>query len=254
MKLHYKKFGAGEPLLVLHGLMGMLDNWQTPAKTFAEHFEVYLIDQRNHGHSPHDPEQSYEAMMEDLLELMEDLGLPEAHLLGHSMGGKTVMKFAQNHPDMVRKLIVADIAPKAYPVHHQRILAGLRAVNLDAITRRGEADAALQQHIDEPGIRHFLMKNLYWVERGKLGWRINLDAIEANIAQMGDAVLDQMYSEEVLFIRGAKSDYILDSDWDDVQTVFPEASLETIEDAGHWVHAEQPQAFLDVAMKYLLED
>ncbi|MEM9022698.1 MAG: alpha/beta fold hydrolase, partial [Bacteroidota bacterium] len=177
MKLHHIRQGKGEPLIVLHGLMGMLDNWKTPAKRLSERYEVFLVDQRNHGRSPHSATFSYAEMAEDLYELMDDLFLSEAHILGHSMGGKVAMKFAQHHPDMVRQLVVADIAPKAYPVHHHTILEALSAVPLGEIKARSEAEAILGQYIPEPGVRQFLLKNLYWVEKGVLAWRFNLDAI-----------------------------------------------------------------------------
>lgn len=251
MKLFHKITGEGEPIIVLHGLMGMLDNWQTPAKTLSEHFQVITVDARNHGHSPHSDEFSYQVMMEDLLDLADELNLMDFHLLGHSMGGKTAMKFAQNYPEMVNKLIVADIAPKAYPVHHQQIFAALSAVDLQAISRRSEAEKVMAQYIAEPGVRQFLLKNLYWIEKGKLSWRFNLPVIRAVIADIGEAVIDRLYEAPTLFIRGAKSDYILESEWPDIQAVFPDSELVTLENAGHWVHAEQPKEFLHHVLKFL---
>lgn len=251
MKLHYKKMGSGEPLIVLHGLMGMLDNWQTPAKTFAEHFEVFLIDQRNHGHSPHSDDFSYQLMMEDLLEFVEDHDIHQAHFLGHSMGGKTVMKFAQNYPDYVDKLIVADIAPRAYEVHHQQILAGLLAVNLETTKSRKEAEQILSQYISEFGVKQFLLKNLYWKEKGKLAWRFNLETINKVIADIGEEINDAMFEGETLFIRGEISNYITDSDFDMIHTYFPSAKVTTIKNAGHWVHAEQPELFINEVIDFL---
>jgi esterase len=251
MKLNFKKFGEGKPLIVLHGLMGMLDNWKTPAKTLAEHFEVYIVDQRNHGHSPHSDEFSYQFMMEDLLEFVEDHELHHAHFLGHSMGGKTAMKFAQNYPEYIDKLIVADIAPKAYEVHHQQILEGLLAVDLNTTKSRKEAETVLSNFIQETGVRQFLLKNLYWIEKGKLAWRFNLNTINRVIGDIGEEINDSMYEGETLFIRGGKSNYIQDIDKEMINTYFPQGGIETIASAGHWLHAEQPESFLKSVLKFL---
>lgn len=251
MKLNYKQFGDGEPLVILHGLMGMLDNWQTLAKGFAEQYEVFILDARNHGHSEHTDELNYEVMMYDLLEFCHDQHLSDINLLGHSMGGKTCMKFAQNYPDFLNKLIVADIAPKQYPVHHQKILAGLSALDFDQIKSRGEADKVLQDYIPEVGVRQFLLKSAYWVEKGKLGLRFNLDAIQANIVNMGEQIADETYDGDTLFIRGNLSNYILDEDWPGIQQLFPNSRLETIQDAGHWLHAEKPEEFVSLVLNFL---
>jgi esterase len=251
MKLFYKKLGQGQPLIVMHGLMGMLDNWTTPAKVLAQHFEVYLIDQRNHGHSPHSDDFSYQDMSYDLYEFIENHQLEGAHILGHSMGGKTAMKFAQNHSDMLSKLIVADIAPRAYDVHHQQILAGLQAVDLEKIKKRSDADETLQQYIPEFGVRQFLLKNLYWPEKGQLGWRFNLQVIADTIEKIGEETTDRQYDGETLFIRGENSDYIQDSDQEMIDIYFPDSKIETITNAGHWVHAEQPEQFLTYVLNFL---
>jgi len=237
--------GSGRPLIILHGLMGMLDNWLTPAKHLAKSYEVYLVDQRNHGHSDHSDTFNYAAMAEDLYELIDDLFLTDILLLGHSMGGKTAMKFAQNYPELVSKLVVVDIAPKAYPVHHHAILAALSAVDLGAITRRSEAEKTLAEYIDEKGIRQFLLKNLYWKEKGQLAWRFNLEAIKNNIEMMGEAVYDRMYENDAYFIHGANSSYLGEEDFSSIPTTFPKAQFITIPDAGHWVHADQPKLFLE---------
>lgn len=252
MKLNYKRFGKGEPLIILHGLMGMLDNWQGPAKYYSNHFDTIIVDARNHGHSPHSQEFNYQVMMDDLAELLDDLFLDEVHILGHSMGGKIAMKFAQNYPEMLSKLIVADIAPKQYPVHHQQILEGLKALDFEKLKNRGEADKVLQDFIPEVGVRQFLMKSLYWVEKGKLGLRFNLDAIEKNIELIGEATLDAQFGGTTLFIRGANSNYVTDRDFEDIQLAFPSAKLETIEDAGHWLHAERQEEFLERTTSFLL--
>ncbi len=252
MKLNYKIFGEGTPLLIMHGLLGMLDNWQGPAKMFAEHFKVYIIDLRNHGHSPHSEQHDYDSMVEDVLELMDELSINQAHILGHSMGGKVAMKLAQHCPKRVLKLVVADIGPKFYPIHHQRILAALRAVDLEALERRTDAEDYMKPHIQEAGIRYFLMKSLYHPEKNKFAWRFNLDAIESNIEKVGEAMDTMDYEGETLFIRGGASDYILDEDWPDIKLIFPNAHLVTLDGAGHWLHAEQPDAFVKEVSEFLL--
>lgn len=252
IKLNYKSFGDGEPLVILHGLMGMLDNWQTLAKEYAKNFEVLILDARNHGHSPWEDELNYEVMMYDLLEFCHEHSLSEFHLMGHSMGGKTAMKFALNFPDFVEKLIVADIAPKAYPVHHHMILRGLSAIDFDRVKSRGEADEILAKYVPDEGVRNFLMKSMYWVEKGKLGLRFNLEAIKKNIERMGDEISDGGFDGEALFIRGNKSDYVKDSDMDNISGQFPNCMFYTIEDAGHWLHAEKPEEFVKVTRDFLL--
>lgn len=251
MKLHFKEFGEGETLIVLHGLLGMLDNWQSPANVYSKQFRTILLDARNHGHSPHSHEFDYEVMAADLLEFMDDHGIEHAHLLGHSMGGKTAMKFAQNHPERVDKLIVADIGPKPYPVHHEQILAALNEVDFSLVSRRSEIEPILERRIPDWGVRQFLLKNVYWVEKGKLGYRFNLRAIENNIEHVGDEIEDEVYHGETLFVRGSKSDYILDYDWPDVQLTFPNATLENVEGAGHWLHADKPETFNATVLNFL---
>ena len=159
MKLHYRKYGEGQPLIILHGLFGSSDNWQTLGKKFAENFEVYLVDQRNHGHSPKSNEFNYQLLSDDLYKLITDLELENITLIGHSMGGKTVMHFAQEHPLFIKKLIVVDIGPKAYPMHHDIILAGLNSLDLSAIKSRGQADKQLSKFIEDIGVKQFLLKN-----------------------------------------------------------------------------------------------
>lgn len=251
MELNYKRFGSGEPLLVLHGLLGMLDNWMAPAKELSEHFDVWLLDARNHGHSFHHKEHNYAAMMEDLKTFVDDHNLHHFHLLGHSMGGKTAMKFAQNYPEFIMKLIVADIAPKAYPVHHQKILEGLKSVDFAKVNSRSDVDAILAKYIDEAGVRQFLGKNLYWIEKGKLAWRFNLEAISQNIEIIGEAVCDRMFDGETLFINGELSNYIQKSDIDDILLSFPNASFGHMPESGHWVHADNPELFIKLVLDFL---
>lgn len=252
MKLNYKVVGEGRPLYILHGLFGSLDNWQSHAKRFAEYFQVILVDQRNHGHSPWSDDFSYSIMAEDLLELMNDLGHEKAFLLGHSMGGKTVMQFCQTYPDRVEKLIVADIGFKQYPLHHQQIIAGMDAVSASERNNRSAAEQLLAQYVPDNGNRQFIMKNLYWVDKTQLGWRFNLEVLKREM----ENILSEIPLTEnwipTLFIRGGKSNYILDEDFDSIEEKYPDVQIETIENAGHWVHAEAPEEFMNFVLEFLI--
>lgn len=254
MKLYAKTIGKGQPLLILHGFLGMGDNWKTLGKEFTElGFEVHLIDQRNHGRSPHTDEFSYDLMANDIKEYMEQKQIEKATLLGHSMGGKNVMLFATKFPELVNQLIVVDIAPKYYVPHHQTILEGLTMLSKTELDSRGKADELLKEYISEWGIRQFLLKNLYWKEKNKLGFRMNLEALKANIHQIGVALPDQAnYNQPVLFIDGEKSNYIQgDSDKDLIRKHFPKAQIITIKGAGHWVHAEKKEEFFETVKHFL---
>lgn len=252
MKLNFKKSGQGEPLIIVHGLFGSADNWFSIARELEKDFTLYLVDQRNHGDSPHSEVWNYELMAADLLELMQDEGLASAHLMGHSMGGKTVMKFALKYPEKVRKLIVADIAPRYYLPHHQTILKGLNAIPVDKLTSRKEAEDILAQYIPIPGIRQFLLKSLGRNESGGFMWKINLPVITAQIEEVG-AQIDSEGSFEgpVLFMGGENSDYIIPSDREDIERLFPQAKTIYIKNAGHWLHAEQPAAVIETVRAFL---
>lgn len=251
--LHSKIMGTGTPLLILHGFLGMSDNWKTVGNQFAENgFEVHLIDQRNHGKSFHSPDFNYDFLSDDLEHYMNHHNMEKAMLIGHSMGGKTVMQFACDHPDMTEKLIVVDISPRYYPPHHQYILNGLNALDFGKIKSRGEADLELSKHIDEYGIRQFLLKNLFWVENGKLGFRFNLSILSEKMEEIGEGIrTSSTYNGPTLFLKGGKSEYVSDSDILVIRQHFPQAELDTIVNAGHWVHAENPKQFLQKSLKFL---
>ncbi|GAB4376280.1 MAG: alpha/beta fold hydrolase [Salibacteraceae bacterium] len=251
MKLNYKILGQGEPLIIIHGFLGMLDNWMTPAHMLEDRFRCIVPDMRNHGRSPHSSEHTYAAMVQDVLQLMDHLGLNSAHFIGHSMGGKVAMRLAQLHPGRLKKLVVVDIGPKSYPPHHQQIFEALESVPLDQLKKRTDADPYLARYISDPAVRQFLMKNLHRTEQGGYAWRFNLPVLKEAMQNIGEAMDMDYYSGETLFVRGGKSDYITDEDWADIKVIFPEAHLITIENAGHWVHAEQPDEFIQVVRDFL---
>lgn len=251
MKLNYKKLGEGPALVILHGLFGSADNWLSIAKELESDYTLYLVDQRNHGESPHHEEWNYKVMAEDLVELLDAEGLSSAHFMGHSMGGKTVMNLALLHPDRVDKLIVADIAPREYPVHHQSILEGLNAIDLDQVKSRKEADNKLAEYVPIPTVRQFLLKNLGRKDQ-KFVWKINLKVITEKIENVGDALdFDHSFDKLTLFMGGENSDYIQDKDKEDIDKFFPNSHTIFIKNAGHWLHAEQPMAVVETVKAFL---
>ncbi len=252
MKLNYQRYGQGRPLIILHGLFGSLTNWHTLSKRLSEQYQVFAVDQRNHGSSPHSPHFNYKELAADLREFMDEQQLASTYLLGHSMGGKTAMQFALSYPDLVEKLIVVDIAPKAYPPHHDEIFDALCELELSRYNSRSELDQALAGKISSVGVRQFLLTNVTRDEAGRFTWKINLDAIYQNYAAI-IAELDQTgrFHKPTLFVRGATSDYIQDEDAGLITSIFPQARITTIDGAGHWVHAEAPAAFFDVVHEFL---
>ncbi len=251
--LHSNILGEGNPLLILHGFLGMSDNWKTLGRQFAEAgFQVHLIDQRNHGRSFHHEEFNYEVLAEDLKLYCDEHQLNNIVLIGHSMGGKTAMNFAVQYPDLVNKLLVADIAPRYYPVHHDQILNGLSSLDFDVIKSRGEADKQLAKYVEEFGTRQFLLKNLYWIEKGQLALRINLEVLKEHVHEVGETLpLHANFNKPTLFLRGDRSEYIMPSDEADIKRHFPNAEIVTIENAGHWLHAENPKAFYQAVIDFI---
>lgn len=252
MKLNFKRLGSGQPLIITHGVFGSLDNWITLGKKLSEHFEVFLVDARNHGQSAWSDEFTYEAMAKDFYDFIRNQRINESIFMGHSMGGKTAMELALNYPEVISKLIVVDIAPKAYPPHHQDILAGLNALDFNTISSRTEADEILAQYISVPAIRQFLLKNLYWEEKGKLALRFNLKVINEQINKVGDTIIHgKPFVKPSLFVGGGQSGYITSKDYDQIKALFPLASIAMIPEAGHWIHAEAPEKFLKIILDFL---
>lgn len=253
MKLHSTIQGEGQPLLILHGFLGMSDNWKTLGNEFSEAgYQVHLIDQRNHGRSPHSEVFSYTELAKDIKEYIEEHTLKNVLLTGHSMGGKTAMTAAALFPHLIEKLIVVDIAPKYYAPHHQDILEGLAAVDNATLESRGEADEVLSKYVPEKAVRMFLLKNLFWKEKERLGLRLNLEVLSKEIEELGKALPDDYsYSKPTLFIKGERSNYITSEDKGLIEKHFPEAKIVTIPRAGHWVHAENKEAFYKEVMKFI---
>lgn len=243
MKLFYRQYGEGQPVIILHGVFGVSDNWVTIGRKLAGKFSVYILDLRNHGQSPHSDTFNYIAMMEDLQEFIEDHQLENPILIGHSMGGKVAMYYALEYPDHVNSLIVVDISMRKYPHRstHIKMIDAMLAVDFDKAASREDVEQQLEASIPSKPIRLFVMKNLERVGNNTFKWRINLQALSDNIARIFEGVEHPgIYENPALFIRGGKSDYISDDDMDKISTHFPGAQLETISGASHWVHAEKP--------------
>lgn len=251
--LYSKIEGHGRPLLILHGFLGMSDNWKTLAAQYATlGFQVHVLDLRNHGRSFHSDEFNYDVMAQDIYDYCEAHQLETIDLIGHSMGGKVAMLFATKHPKKINKLVVADIGPKYYSPHHQTILEGLNAIDFSQKPSRNEVEETLKQYVSDFGTRQFLMKNLYWQTPDQLAFRFNLAVFNKQINQIGTALPeDAVFNKPTLFIRGGNSNYIKDADFDAIKKHFPLAVLETIPNVGHWLHAENPVLFFEITKTFL---
>ena len=253
MMIHSKIEGQGQPLLILHGFLGMSDNWKTLSAQYATaSFQVHTLDLRNHGKSFHSDDFNYEIMVQDVVDYCHFHQLKSIDVIGHSMGGKVVMLLAAKYPELVNKLIVADIGPKFYPQHHQTILAALNAVDFSKKPSRADVENIVSEYISDIGTRQFLLKNLYWKEPGQLAFRFNLEVFNKKIDQIGEALpFTHRFEKNTLFLRGEKSDYISDSDFETIMHHFPKAEIITIANVGHWLHAENPIAFFEKTISFL---
>lgn len=255
MKLNYKIYGTGHPLIIMHGLFGMGDNWRTIARMLEAEFQCIVVDMRNHGRSPHDPVMNFAVMTDDILELIEDLGLEKVFLLGHSMGGKVAMQFALCYPEMVHKLIVVDIAPKHYPRHHDTVIEAIESVDLAMLKERADAENALARYLgNDQSTIQFLMKNLSRTPEGGFEWKANMPVIiDAYYHLMEEITPLAAFHGPVLFVKGEKSRYISMDDLPYIHDLFPNAALVTIPDAGHWVHADTPEPFTRAIRDFLMD-
>jgi len=251
MELHYRELGQGQPIVMLHGIFGSSDNWLTQSRMLSARFHTYAVDLRNHGQSPHDETFDYPSMVDDVAAFLNTHGIENPVLMGHSMGGKVAMNFAVAHPDKLDKLIVVDIAPKQYNMEDYVVLQGLNAIPIDSVATRQEADDALAQFVPEIDVRQFLLKNLQRKPEGGFKWKLNLPAITANIQNIGLPLhFEGTFEKPSLFVRGSKSKYIRDHDFERISAIFTAAEFRTLE-AGHWVPAEKPAEFVQVVTEWI---
>nr|WP_321407695.1 alpha/beta fold hydrolase [uncultured Carboxylicivirga sp.] len=268
MKLFFREYGSkGPKLIILHGLYGASDNWVSIARQLQTDYHVYLIDQRNHGQSPHASEMNYEVMAEDLLEFFQDQKIEKAYLAGHSMGGKTVMRFALAHSELIDKLVVLDIAPKSYASfsnyaevtnNHSLIIESLLSLDYKNAQSRTDIDKQLAQKLPSKTLRQFLLKNIDRTKEGNYEWRLNLPVLKENLENIMDGFssLDpesHQINIPTIVIRGEKSGYVMDEDTLIIHKYFKKAEIVTIPDAGHWLHAEQPELLVKTLAYFLLD-
>ena len=260
MELYYRAFGKGYPVLVFHGLYGSSDNWQTIGKQLSDKHTVIIPDLRNHGQSFHSDEMDFESMSHDILKLYKKLNLKKCIVMGHSMGGKLAMKLALDHPERVEKLIIIDVAPKSYlkgySKHyefHKNVVNIMNSMDLSSIGSRREAEDIMKQRLLSERTVKFLLKNLKSDKKEGFKWRLNMNAIHRNLYKLIDGNEEEAgsYIDPALFIKGANSDYILENDYELIYKIFPKADIQSIENAGHWVHAEQPEKFLEIIKQFI---
>jgi pimeloyl-ACP methyl ester carboxylesterase len=257
MKLFYRQYGEGQPVIILHGIFGISDNWVTIGRRIAEKFDVYIPDQRNHGQSPHSSTFNYLVLVDDLAEFIEDHQLVNPILIGHSMGGKVAMNFTLEYPHRVDKLIVVDMSVRAYPARkqHMDIMSAMLSVDFDEVDSREEVEKIIQEKTNSPRISQFVLKNLYRIGRKRLAWRLNIEDIYNNVENVFEGI-DSSYTFDhpSLFIKGGSSDYILDEDYELIRKNFPNAQFRTIENASHWVHADKPDELCMIFSEFLQKE
>jgi len=253
LDLAFRKYGEGKPVIILHGLFGQSDNWNTIAKKIAEHpFAVYTVDQRNHGLSPHDNEWNYTVMANDLQDFISQHELRDPIIIGHSMGGKTAMVHALKNCNTESKLIVVDVSPRTYEPQHDKVFEALNAVDFSLLETRKQAEEILVSYGLDFGTRQFLLKNVFWQD-DKMDWRFNLKVITEKYSNVGEKIPNQTCNINTLVIRGGNSNYIADSDMDEFTNRFPNNQLVTIANAGHWVHAEKPDEFIKAILEFITQ-
>jgi len=255
MKLFFRHMGKGNPVVILHGLLGLSDNWVTFGRQLALDFEVFVPDLRNHGQSPHDPVFNFPILVEDLHELIEDQSLQKVNLIGHSLGGKTAMFFALKYPDLLDKLVVVDIALRKYSpnLEHQMLIDAMMEVDFSSARSRSDVDRQLEHNVHSLKLRQFLLKNIYWKDKETLGWRVNLPVLKESLPRMLEGIgQDKKFLNPVLLVRGGLSDYITDDDLPAMVKQFPRTSVQTLANASHWVHADIPGEFYNLVHEFLV--
>ncbi len=255
MKLFFRHMGQGNTVVILHGLLGLSDNWVTFGRQLAFDFEVFIPDLRNHGQSPHDPIFNFPVLVEDLHELIENLGLKKMNLVGHSLGGKIAMLFALEYPDLLDKIVVVDIALRKYSqnLEHQMLIDAMLKVDFSSAHSRSDVDKQLEQNIQSLKLRQFLMKNIYWKDKKTLDWRVNLPILKETLPLMLEGILPgKKFLKPVLLLRGGLSDYVTDADLPEMVKQFPHTSVRTLANASHWVHADAPGEFYSLVHGFLL--
>ena len=256
MELNYRQYSAaGAPVLVLHGLFGSLSNWGWHCKQLAGSYAVYGVDLRNHGDSPHSDQLDYQVMADDVRQLIVRLGLESCCIVGHSMGGKVAMQLALSFPDLIEKLVIVDIAPVSYPEDadgHMNVLAAMDAVKLGEIKSRTQAEVTIEDYIPQEATRKFLLTNLVRNKEGSFEWRLDKDSIRKNYANLrAELIATMSFLKPVLFIKGSLSPYIKPEHEAQIKELFPAASVKLLMGAGHWLHAEKPQALQKILLKFL---
>ncbi|HMP28638.1 MAG TPA: alpha/beta fold hydrolase [Saprospiraceae bacterium] len=252
MQLNYKTIGTGQPIIFLHGLFGMLDNWQTFGKKIADlGYQVILVDQRDHGRSPWTNDLNYTLLAQDIIAFANQIDLEQFILVGHSMGGKTAMKVTSLAPELVEKLVVIDVAPKKYKRGHDEIFKALKALHLETAQSRSELYEKLKIYLDDEMVIQFLLKNIQRNSEGDgFNIKFNIDLIEKKYDNIIDDIyLDFPISVSTLFCKGELSNYIIEEDFQIINTLFTNCNVQTIPQAGHWIHADQP----DLLFKYISE-
>lgn len=248
--LYHRCSGAGEPLILIHGLFGSLENLGAVARVLAKQYQVYSIDLPNHGRSSHLPQANLETMAQQVNEWMSEQDIQAAHVVGHSLGGKVAMELALTAPDKVERMVVIDIAPVAYAPKHDRIFEGLLAIDPAAVGERGEADRVLAEYVPEAAVRSFLLKNLVKAGDG-FAWRMNLNDLHRLYPQLVKGNRMGAFARDVLFLKGADSDYLSSKHKEDIVERFPAAQLRVVEGTGHWLHAEKPELVGKLILKFL---
>lgn len=252
MNLAFEVVGKGHPLIILHGLLGSADNWRSISGRLGAHYRVFAVDLRNHGRSPHSDIFDYDVMAADLREFMEQQSLRSIALLGHSMGGKVAMKFAIEYSEQIDRLIIVDIGPKPYEPSKRYLLEALLSLDLTRYKSFANVDAALVPEVSNESLRKFLLKNIARDENGRLRWKVHLEVIYRNYDKLARGITaERTFDKPTLFIRGSRSNYIIDDDMPLSRQIFPQADIATLPEAGHWVHVDTPEEFLQAVLKFL---